>query len=66
MQVNGSAKSAAGLVPLLENSPLFHGAKFSSQITADSRANVEKFNITFALEDRERLAAARPLKGATQ
>lgn len=50
VQVQGEAPNAAGLIALLENSPMFAEAAFRSPVTRNQANNKERFSITAELE----------------
>ncbi|MEM7426935.1 MAG: PilN domain-containing protein [Pseudomonadota bacterium] len=64
--IGGLAESAAELIGLIEGSPLFSGARFASQTLTDSQSDKERFNITFKLEEKDRLALAGQQEQARQ
>lgn len=43
--LSGFAPAAADLVPLFEESPLFHDVHFAAPVTPDPRVNLERFNL---------------------
>ena len=45
MQLSGYANSAATLVPIIENSPMFEGARLSGPVLPDSSVQRERFSI---------------------
>jgi general secretion pathway protein L len=45
MQLTGYASSAATLVPVIENSPMFEGARLSGPVLPDSSVQRERFSI---------------------
>ena len=45
IRIAGFALSAAKLIPILEESPLFENVKFSTVITSDTRSGKERFRI---------------------
>ena len=45
MQLSGYASSAATLVPIIENSPMFEGARLSGPVLPDSSMQRERFSI---------------------
>ncbi|HEY8015884.1 MAG TPA: PilN domain-containing protein [Dongiaceae bacterium] len=45
MQLGGYASSAATLVPIIENSPMFEGARLSGPVLPDSSMQRERFSI---------------------
>ncbi|MEI6126546.1 MAG: PilN domain-containing protein [Pseudomonadota bacterium] len=45
VKLSGFAVSAAKLIPLLEESPVFDSVKFTSPITADKRTNKDRFRL---------------------
>ena len=46
LQVSGYSADASRLIGLVENSPLFHEAKFRSPVTQDARTGRERFNLS--------------------
>ncbi len=48
-RISGFAVSAAKLIPILEESPLFDSVKFSTVITTDRRSGKERFRIEMQL-----------------
>ncbi len=46
LQVSGYSADASRLIGLVENSPLFHEAKFRSPVTQDARTSRERFNLS--------------------
>jgi Tfp pilus assembly PilM family ATPase/Tfp pilus assembly protein PilN len=51
IRISGFAVSAAKLIPILEESPLFAAVKFSTVITTDKRSEKERFRIEMNLSD---------------
>ncbi len=49
IRISGFAVSAAKLIPILEESPLFDSVKFSTVITTDKRSEKERFRIEMNL-----------------
>lgn len=49
IRISGFAVSAAKLIPILEESPLFESVKFSTVITTDRRSEKERFRIEMTL-----------------
>jgi len=49
IRISGFAVSAAKLIPILEESPLFDNVKFSTVITTDKRSEKERFRIEMNL-----------------
>ncbi len=64
LELNGEAKLAAALVPLIENSEGFSDASFSSAITRDGTRDAERFSIRARIQEVH--AVGRPIndKGA--
>lgn len=50
VEIGGLAPSSSSLLPVLENSPLFRGAEFSSDIVSQAK-DLERFKIRLYLED---------------
>ncbi len=53
IRISGFAVSAAKLIPILEESPLFDAVKFSTVITTDKRSEKERFRIEMNLSDNK-------------
>jgi general secretion pathway protein L len=49
IRISGLTVSAAKLIPILEESPLFDAVKFSTVITTDRRSEKERFRIEMNL-----------------
>lgn len=47
--LSGFAPAAAELIPLFEESPLFHEVRFAAPVTPDSLMNLERFNFALPL-----------------
>jgi len=52
MQYSGYSKSAASLVPVIEASDLFQGARLSAPVTSDARLGRERFSIEAKISPR--------------
>lgn len=65
LTIDGRAKSAAALVPVLELSPLLEKASLSSSVVLDPESGLERFTITLALEHGPTTAAI-PAEGSIQ
>jgi general secretion pathway protein L len=50
--LSGYSSSAAGLVPIVEASPIYQDVRLSAPVTSDSRLNRERFSIEAAITPR--------------
>ncbi len=65
LTIEGRAKSAAELVPALERSAFFKEAGLSSSVVLEPESGLERFTITFGLEQGATTASI-PVEGAIQ
>lgn len=64
VQLQGQAKEAASLIPILQRSTLIEGPALQGAITPDARTNKEQFLIQAKLRPRSAAAEAKPKTAA--
>ncbi len=59
LQLTGQSSSASGLIESLEETSIFHNAKFISPVTKDNRTGMERFKISTEVAKKQSNAEAK-------